>query len=99
MASGLSAYLEDIVSDEEPLEEPPASPQATPTVSDSARSKEELLQLMERVDREITTAEQQITILEKKQVRERLRGRVSRWEGEHYFVYLLYILLYSSHSL
>lgn len=75
MASGLSAYLEDIVSDEEPLEEPPASPQATPTVSDSARSKEELLQLMERVDREITTAEQQITILEKKQVRERLRGR------------------------
>ena len=84
MASGLSAYLEDIVSDEEPLEEPPppSSPQTSkgPPASDPARSKEELLQLMERVDREITSTEQQITVLEKRQVRERERERER--EGE-----------------
>lgn len=73
VASGLSAYLEDIISDEEPLEEttppgaaktPPPPQLDTPTL----RSKEELLQLMERVDRDITSIEQQISVLEKRQV-------------------------------
>lgn len=78
--SGLSAYLEDIVSDEEPLLDdvettPPPNESNTPPPEssitewvESSPSKEELLQMMEKVDRDITAIEQQISVLEKRQV-------------------------------
>lgn len=73
--SSLSAYLEDIISDEEPIEEttPPCAQPKSPVLSiqvDPVRNKEELLLMMERVDREIATTEQQISVLEKNQVSE-----------------------------
>lgn len=70
--SNLSAYLEDIVSDEEPLDEatppqsktpPPSSPVSKWAVE--SKTKEELLLMMETLDRDIATVEQQISLLEK----------------------------------
>ena len=61
--SGLSAYLEDIVSDEE-LDEIIA----TPPTDDRPRGKDELLLLMDQVDFDITSIEQRIITLENKQV-------------------------------
>jgi hypothetical protein len=76
VASSLSAYLEDIVSDEEPIEEatpphdgsktpPPSSPSSTKWTTHETMSKEELLLTVEKIDRDITSIEQQITSLEK----------------------------------
>ena len=73
---GLSAYLEDIDSDDDTLlrdEEEEREPTKTPpepstSVSPKRPTKEELLQMMERVDRDIAAMESQITALQKKQV-------------------------------
>ena len=75
-ASSLSAYLEDIVSDEEPLDEatPPHNQSKTPPPTSPVskwsvdiKSKEELLLMMETVDCDIASIEQQISLLEKQQ--------------------------------
>lgn len=94
--SGLSAYLEDIVSDEEPmiddieatppvkipasregsppfvsslLPSPLAQPSPAATSLPSSRpSKDELLAMMEKVDRNIASVEQQIQSLENSKV-------------------------------
>ena len=63
-ASGLSAYLEDIVSDEDPMTD---DMDTTPPTS-HLPSKDELLQMMEKVDRSIATVEQQISILQRRHV-------------------------------
>ena len=47
-ASGLSAYLEDIVSDEDPMTD---DMDTTPPPTSHLPSKDELLQMMEKVDR------------------------------------------------
>lgn len=79
---GLSAYLEDIESDEgdlmvdddeKPLGTPPPevappTPPATSGGLNSQHSKEQLLQKMETVDRDITATEEQISTLQKRQV-------------------------------
>ena len=74
--TGLSAYLEDIDSDDDTLlrdEEEEKEPVKTPPEPSSSGSpkrpsKEELLQMMERVDRDIAATESQIAALQKKQV-------------------------------
>ena len=72
--TGLSAYLEDIDSDddimrEEEDEKPPAkSPVEPPSASPGKPTKDELLQMMERVDRDIAANEGQMAILQKKLV-------------------------------
>ena len=83
-AGGLSAYLEDIDSDDEDalLREGgegggggKAASKTAPLASSSPAeapmrpSKEELLQMMEKVDRDISTTEAQILTLQKKRVR------------------------------
>lgn len=86
-ATGLSAYLEDIDSEDEALlmeeeedeEEELKSAAGSPTTLPSPGlggtrgltgkpTKEELLQMMERVDRDIAATEAQIAVLQKKQV-------------------------------
>ena len=64
MGAGLSAYLEDIVSDEEPM----MSDDMDTTPPPSLPTKDELLQMMEKVDRSIATVEQQISILQRRHV-------------------------------
>ena len=81
---GLSAYLEDIESDEGDLlmvdedEKPPGTPlpettsptPPTPSGGSSGQpSKEQLLQKMDTVDRDIAATEDQISALQKRQVR------------------------------
>lgn len=72
--TGLSAYLEDIDSDddimrEEEDEKPQAkSPKEPPSASPGKPTKDELLQMMERVDRDIAANEGQMAILQKKLV-------------------------------
>lgn len=80
---GLSAYLEDIESDEGDLmvdddEKPPGTPppevapRTPPATSGglcSQHSKEQLLQKMETVDRDIAATEEQISTLQKRQVK------------------------------
>lgn len=63
-----SAYLEDILSDEEPMLDDTPPPKTPPTSVKEGCSKEELLVMMERVDRDISTTEQQISLLEKRKV-------------------------------
>lgn len=75
--TGLSAYLEDIDSDDDTLlrdEEDEKSPEKVPEkLSSPGRpSKEELLQMMERVDRDIAATEGQIAALQKKQVQKHI---------------------------
>ncbi len=84
-ASGLSAYLEDIDSEDEALlregeeEEESKLSVLSPTPASSSAvggaggttgkpTKEELLQMMERVDRDIAATEAQIAVLQRKQV-------------------------------
>lgn len=57
---------------------PPSPPRADPELElvPPRLSKEELIQSMDRVDREITMVEQQISKLKKKQVRE---GGLAPW--------------------
>lgn len=64
---GLSAYLEDIVSDEE-LDEIEATPPTNAESGHHLHGKDELLTMMDKVDRDITLIEQMIQSLEKKQV-------------------------------
>lgn len=78
---GLSAYLEDIESDEGDLmvgddENPPGTPPPAPPTPPATsgglstqQSKEQLLQKMETVDRDISATEGQISTLQKKQVK------------------------------
>ena len=79
-SGGLSAYhLEDIDSDDDETllkDEPPhpvamaTKPQDKPVKTEPSKpSKEELLLMMERVDRDISALETQIATLQKKQVR------------------------------
>ena len=67
---GLSAYLEDIDSDDDTLlrEEEEEEEEKLPTKAPGKPTKEELLQMMERVDRDIAATEGQIAALQKKQV-------------------------------
>ncbi|KAK7795724.1 hypothetical protein U0070_019185 [Myodes glareolus] len=63
---------------------PPSPPHADPELdlAPSRLSKEELIQNMDRVDREITMVEQQISKLKKKQVKlTAAAGRDGRYEG------------------
>lgn len=76
--SGLSAYLEDIVSDEDPMLDdmettPPPQDSHTPPppsmheMECQRPSKEELLTMMEKVDSDISNVEQRILTLEKRE--------------------------------
>lgn len=63
-ASGLSAYLEDIDSDEE-LDE--IEPSVKEEETSKPHGKDDLLSMMDKVDREIASIEQRISSLEAKQ--------------------------------
>ena len=65
-SSGLSAYLEDIDSEEELDEMDGPSPFNDP--ADRPHGKDGLLVMMDKLDRDVTVVEQRILRLEKKQV-------------------------------
>lgn len=84
-SSGLSAYLEDIDSDEE-LDEIEPLPSVKEEESTKPQGKDDLLVMMDKVDRDIASIEQRISSLEAKQASLVLTTPTILFDHTHFYL-------------